>query len=99
MTDILDTEQQDSTAAAAVGKLADRVAFVTGGTRGIGAAIALSLASQGASVAVGHSRPGPHAEQFLAELTDACRSHGAQRVACIGATSAPPRTAGAPSPR
>jgi NAD(P)-dependent dehydrogenase (short-subunit alcohol dehydrogenase family) len=78
MTHILDTEQQDSSTAAVMGKLTDRVAFVTGGTRGIGSAIALSLASQGASVAVGHSRPGPHAEHFLAELTDACRRRGAQ---------------------
>ena len=36
-------------------KLAGRVAFVTGGTRGIGAAISRSLASQGAAVAAGYS--------------------------------------------
>src|SRR5437660_12621828 len=36
-------------------KLVGRVAFVTGGTRGIGAAISRSLASQGAEIAAGYS--------------------------------------------
>src|SRR3954465_10815759 len=36
-------------------KLLGRVAFVTGGTRGIGAAICRSLASQGAEIAAGYS--------------------------------------------
>ena len=49
-------------------KLTGRVAFVTGGTRGIGRAIALSLASQGATVAAGYGRDEERAKEFLAEV-------------------------------
>jgi len=57
-------------------KLRGRVAFVTGGTRGIGAAISTSLASQGATVAAGYGRHSEQAQKFLAELSAA--SDGAE---------------------
>ena len=52
-------------------KLRGRVAFVTGGTRGIGAAISKSLANQGATVAAGYGRNTEHAQKFLGELSAA----------------------------
>jgi NAD(P)-dependent dehydrogenase (short-subunit alcohol dehydrogenase family) len=45
-----------------------RVAFVTGGTRGIGAAIGHSLAEQGADVAAGYSRDRETADAFVGML-------------------------------
>jgi NAD(P)-dependent dehydrogenase (short-subunit alcohol dehydrogenase family) len=50
-------------------RLHGRVAFVTGGTRGIGAAITRSLAEQGAEVAAGYSRDQDTAQSFLQTLT------------------------------
>jgi NAD(P)-dependent dehydrogenase (short-subunit alcohol dehydrogenase family) len=52
-------------------KLLGKVAFVTGGTRGIGAAICRSLASQGADVAAGFSGNQEAAERFAQEFSGA----------------------------
>ena len=76
MTSVLESEPRPSNPPA-TGKLAGRVAFVTGGTRGIGAAIAHSLANQGATVAVGYNRDRDSADQFVADLLKNTRSHGA----------------------
>src|SRR3954471_10338100 len=58
------------------GKLRGRVAFVTGGTRGIGAAISKSLVSQGATVAAGYGRNTEQAQKFLTEVSSTM--HGAE---------------------
>jgi NAD(P)-dependent dehydrogenase (short-subunit alcohol dehydrogenase family) len=48
-------------------KLAGRVRLVTGGTRGIGASICTSLASQGAAIAAGYSGNSERAAAFVAD--------------------------------
>ena len=70
MGSIVKDEPREADEARRSGKLAGRVALVTGGNRGIGAAICRSLVSQGAAVAAGYSRNKEQAEGFLAELLE-----------------------------
>ncbi|MDJ0726552.1 MAG: 3-oxoacyl-[acyl-carrier-protein] reductase [Prochloraceae cyanobacterium] len=51
--------------------LAEKVAIVTGGSRGIGASVALSLAEVGAKVAVNYARSADAAEAIVKKITDA----------------------------
>jgi len=53
-------------------QLKDRVALVTGGTRDVGRQIALSLAAEGAAVAVHYNRSADDAERVVSEI----RGHG-----------------------
>jgi NAD(P)-dependent dehydrogenase (short-subunit alcohol dehydrogenase family) len=64
----LDAEQQDAPWRGTGDKLRNRVAFVTGGTRGIGAAICRSLGNQHATVAAGYGRNSAHAKAFADEF-------------------------------
>jgi NAD(P)-dependent dehydrogenase (short-subunit alcohol dehydrogenase family) len=54
-------------------RMEGHVVFVTGGTRGIGAAISRTFAEAHATVAAGYSRDAEHAEKLLKQLQD----HGA----------------------
>ncbi|MHB8763980.1 MAG: SDR family NAD(P)-dependent oxidoreductase [Deferrisomatales bacterium] len=67
-----------------VRKLEGRVAVVSGGGRGIGRAIAVKLAGEGARVVVNDLDPGP-----AEETVGALRALGAEAVACPGSVTDP----------
>jgi len=64
----------------AEGRLAGRTALITGAARGIGAAIALAFAAEGASVCVNDRRDGPDLQALLGRL-------GERAVACTADVS------------
>jgi 3-oxoacyl-[acyl-carrier protein] reductase len=65
--------------------LQDKVAIVTGASRGIGKAIALSLAAEGASVAVNYANSSTAAEAVVAEIM----AMGGQAIALQADVSQP----------
>ena len=66
---VMDLTQDDNVSTRIGNKLRGRVAFVSGGTRGIGAAICRSLASQGAIIAAGYTGNEKAAGEFRDTFT------------------------------
>jgi 3-oxoacyl-[acyl-carrier protein] reductase len=66
------------------GRLQDKVALVTGSGRGIGRAIAMKLAAEGARVVINDLDTAPAEETVLA-----IRAAGGEAVACAGSVTAP----------
>lgn len=67
-----------------MGKLQGKVAIISGSGRGIGRALALKLASEGARVVVNDLDEAP-----AAEVVQAIEALGGQAVACVGNVTAP----------
>ncbi|HUS27134.1 MAG TPA: SDR family oxidoreductase [Kofleriaceae bacterium] len=62
---------------------AGRVAFVTGGSRGLGRAICLSLAREGAFVAFNYAKADADADETLAQITAAGGRGSAHKVSVL----------------
>jgi len=67
-----------------MGKLAGKVALISGSGRGIGQAVALKLAAEGASVVINDLDAAP-AEETVAQI----KAARGQAVACVGSVTAP----------
>jgi 3-oxoacyl-[acyl-carrier protein] reductase len=65
-------------------KLQGKVALITGSGRGIGRALALKVASEGARVVVNDLDEGP-----ASEVVETIRKAGGEAVACVGSVTAP----------
>ncbi|HZX64434.1 MAG TPA: glucose 1-dehydrogenase [Myxococcales bacterium] len=73
-----------------MGKLTDKVAVVTGASKGIGAAIARALAAEGASVVVNYASSKAGAEGVVASI----KAAGGRAVAVAGDVSRPAEAKG-----
>ena len=61
---------QERTAETGANKLKGKIAIVTGGSRGIGAAIALRLAADGATVGITYASNKAAAEKVVSRITE-----------------------------